>query len=140
MCDALNALPGVRTLWSCEGHALRPSRPYVVFEATMDLALQVQRMLHAENERGTLRYWWRQTANFQESGRLQWLIEAPSIPRWHFCPVVRRKVDAELIALATLLHSSPYFKHARKRRATVPPSSASGSTNAAEQLGSYDPL
>ncbi|AEA65729.1 hypothetical protein [Burkholderia gladioli] len=117
VCDALNAIAGVRTLWSCEGHAQRPSRPYIVFESSEAFAFQVHQLLESAMDRGALRYWWRMTANFRPSGRLQWLVEAPTIPSWHYWPIARRKIDAELLALATLFSASqddpsiPYAVH-----------------------------
>ncbi|WP_425953061.1 hypothetical protein [Ralstonia pseudosolanacearum] len=103
VCDALNRVAGVRTLWSCEGHAFRPSRPYVVFEAPESIALQVHRMIGDGHAGGKLHYWWNMTANFRENGELQWLIEAPAIPSWHYLPIVRQRIDAELLAFAALL-------------------------------------
>lgn len=103
MCDALNRIAGVRTLWSCEGHASRPSRPYVVFEAPKSTALRVHQMIGDGHAGGRLKYWWRMTANFRDSGQLQWLIEAPSIPGWHYLPLARIRIDAELLAFAKLL-------------------------------------
>lgn len=104
VCDALNAITAVRTLWSCEGHAFRPSRPYVVFEAPEATALQIHRMIGDGHAGGALTYWWRMTANFRDSGKLQWLIEAPTIPGWHYLPIARRKVDDELLTFASLLN------------------------------------
>ncbi|MCM2485649.1 hypothetical protein ACVCIC_01115 [Burkholderia glumae] len=102
VCDALNRIPGVRTLWSCGGHALRRSRPYVVFEAPEAFALKINRMLWLERHI-TLTYRWNMTANFKDSGELQWLIEAPGIPRGHYWPIARRRIDAELLTLASLI-------------------------------------
>lgn len=118
VCDALNAIPGVRTLWSCDGHATRPSRPYVVFESSEAFAFQVHQLLESEMDHGTLRYWWRLTANFRRSGGLQWLVEAPTIPTWHYWPIARRKIDAELLALASLfssIHDDPSIPNVAHR-------------------------
>lgn len=104
VCDALNAISDVHTLWSCEGHASRPSRPYVVFEAPETIALQIHRMIGDGHAGGALNYWWNMTANFRDNGQLQWLIEAPTIPGWHYLPIARRRIDAELRTFASLLN------------------------------------
>lgn len=111
---------------------MRKSRPYVVFEAPEEFALQVQRMLHNANAHGSLHYWWRQTANFQENGRLQWLIEAPAIPNWHYWPIVRRKIDAELIALASMIRVFGRFQRAGDSSAQVSINSISGMASRVE--------
>nr|WP_223965201.1 hypothetical protein [Burkholderia diffusa] len=104
VCDALNGIEGVRTLWSCEGHPFRPSRPYVVFEASESFALQVHWAIGPGHGDGSLRYVWWLTANFRDNGVLQWCIEPNChIPRWRYLPIARRKVDAELKRLAALL-------------------------------------
>lgn len=106
VCDALNSIVGVRTLWSCEGHAFRPSRPYVVFEASESFALQVHRLIGDGHAGGRLTYWWNMTANFGENAQLQWLIEAASIPRWHYLPIVRQRIDTELLTFAALINDA----------------------------------
>lgn len=104
VCDALNRIDGVRTLWSCEGHPCRPSRPYVVFEAPEPVALQVHRAIEATHVDGSLIYCWWLTANFRDNGVLQWCIEPNCrIPRWRFLPIARKSVDEELRRLAAVV-------------------------------------
>nr|BAO18874.1 hypothetical protein [Burkholderia sp. M701] len=104
VCDALNRIEGVRTLWSCEGHPFRLSRPYVVFEAPEPFALRVHRAIEAKHIEGSLNYCWWLTANFRDNGVLQWCIEPNCrIPRWRYLPIARKKLDAELRLLAAAL-------------------------------------
>jgi hypothetical protein len=106
VCDALNAVPGVRTLWSCEGHPIRESRPYVVFVAPKFFAWRVHRALVLASADGSLKYPWWLNAHFRDNGRLQWCIEPNCrIPRWKFVPVIRLLVDAELQRLAVLIRN-----------------------------------
>lgn len=104
VCDALNHFEGVRTLWSCEGHPFRPSRPYVVFEAPETFALRVHQAIEAAQFGGRLHYCWMLSANFRTCGQLQWCIEPNChIPRWRYLTIARRKLDAELWQLAATL-------------------------------------
>lgn len=109
VCDALNAIPEVRTLWSCQGHPERPSRPYVVFEAPERVALGVHQALGPGHGDGSLRYCWWLNANFRDNGQLQWCIEPNCrVPRWRYLPVARRAIDAELGRLAALIRSHTF--------------------------------
>lgn len=104
VCDVLNRLDDVRTLWSCEGHPFRTSRPYVVFEAPEQVAFQLHQMIHPESVDASLEYCWWLTANFRPDGRLQWCLEPNChISRLRYLPFVRRKVDSELVRLAALI-------------------------------------
>jgi len=49
LCDALNSLHGVFTIWSCERHPELLSRPVVTFVAPKELAFKVHRAIE---ERG----------------------------------------------------------------------------------------
>lgn len=107
VCDALNRLDDVRTLWSCEGHPFRVSRPYVVFEAPEAVAFRLHKKIHPESVDASLEYCWWLTANFRPDGRLQWCLEPNcNIPRWRYLPFLRRKVDAELVRLAALIETT----------------------------------
>lgn len=106
VCDALNSVPGVRTLWSCEDHPHRPSRPYVVFEAPEGFARQIHCALGPGYGDGSLRYCWWLNGNFRDNGQLQWCIEPNCrIARWKYLPVARRLIDAELLRLAALIRN-----------------------------------
>lgn len=75
VCDALNSIAGVHTLWSCEGHPELPARPYVTFIAPQETALRLSRLLGHGHGDGTLKYCWRLTANFRDDGSLQYTIK-----------------------------------------------------------------
>lgn len=53
-------------------------------------------------------YWWRMSANIRHNAERQWLIEAPSISGWHYFPIARRRIDAELRAFAALLNEAAW--------------------------------
>lgn len=106
VCDSLNRIPRVTTLWSCQGHPFRLSRPYVVFMAPESVALDVHRLLGAGDGAGALRYPWWLNANFRDSGDLQWCLEPNyRFPRWQYLPLARRTVDDELLRLAALIRT-----------------------------------
>lgn len=107
VCDALNSISGVRTLWSCEGHPNIPLRPYVAFECTQDFAFSVHKLLDAGHASAKLKYSWRITASFKDNGHLQYLIE-PNDTRirkrfWLIRNWKQAVMNEELLRLAELL-------------------------------------
>ena len=56
VCEVLNAIPGIQTLWSCEGHPERQSPPYVTFIAPQEIAFQVDQLLSPGRGNETLKY------------------------------------------------------------------------------------
>lgn len=110
VCDVLNAIPGVRTVYSCEGHINGVSQPYVMFEAPVDVALKIHNMLgiggHAD---GTLIfYWWIYHRFHENEGKVRYILEpldfriplSPwSIKSW----LLRLKIKDELKQLAKLI-------------------------------------
>ena len=107
VCSALNSLCGVHTLWSCEGHAIRSYRPYVVFVAEQRLAFRIHTAIECGHLSGFLKYCWATSANFRDDGTLQYTTELSDtrLRRWWFYPLMRGRVDAEIARLATLIHS-----------------------------------
>lgn len=75
LCDALNALPGVYTIWSCEGHSEVGSRPYATFIASSETAFAVHRAVSGDKSDAGLHYCWNLTATFRDDGTLQYTIE-----------------------------------------------------------------
>lgn len=75
LCDALNALPGVHTLWSCEGHPRHASRPYVTFIAPADTAFAVHQAIGKDHEAVGLHFSWNMVATFRDDGTMQYTIE-----------------------------------------------------------------
>lgn len=75
VCDALNAIPGVVTLWSCEGHPYRTTPPYVTFTAPQKTAFRIQQQLDHGIRNGQLQYCWWVVATFQDDGSLKFTIE-----------------------------------------------------------------
>lgn len=111
LCAALNSVPGVATLWSCEGHPTRHMRPYVVFAGPQPFAFALHRALcHPSPHAAALRFNWKLIANFRDNGTLQWILDpdderiaAPGlfgIPRW-----TRRQADADIAVLTTIVHA-----------------------------------
>lgn len=107
ICEALNQIPDVKTIWSCEGHPKDGHRPYVVFAAPQDVAFAIDRSLYYEKGR-ILRFTWRLIANFQDNGSLQWIIE-PNDVRFVSRSILgralwtRRQVDADILELARMI-------------------------------------
>jgi len=116
VCDALNAIPGVQTIYSCEGHPNRhgPSTPFVIFLAPQDIAFRLWQIVHYGGLRGELRYSWWLRADFLEDGAMQYKIESndgrltlPARTKWlgnlRYVPWTRNDMDAEMLRMAGLL-------------------------------------
>jgi hypothetical protein len=79
LCDALNAIPGVSTVYSCEGHWQRGYQPFVMFDAPNDIALRIHRLLGCgdggDDGHGTLGICWWLQARFNNEGTLRYILE-----------------------------------------------------------------
>jgi len=75
LCDALNAIPSVSTLYSCHGHPNRSAHPFVTFCAPPDVAFKIHRLLGPGHGDGSLQYCWWMRARFQDDGTMQYHIE-----------------------------------------------------------------
>jgi hypothetical protein len=75
LCDALNALPGVHTLWSCEGHPEDASRPYATFIADAATAFKVHGAIGPDSGKRGLTFCWYLVASFRDDGTMQYTIE-----------------------------------------------------------------
>lgn len=110
VCDALNAINGVRTVWSCEGHPEYNMLPYVVFVTTQEVAFNISRSIRAASLSGKqLFYNWEMTANFREDGSLQYMIK-PNDRRLNkkilfLSAWSQKKMDDELKNLAKTIES-----------------------------------
>lgn len=109
VCDALNSIQCVHTLWSCEGHPERPSRPYVTFIGPQETAFKIHQLLGPENGDKGLKYCWWLVAGFRDDGSMQYTIEPNDyrILEPHRLPFIRRwrktDMELELLRLAQLL-------------------------------------
>lgn len=114
LVDALNALPGVRTIASCQGHVTRISRPYVYFHCPPAVAEAMAARLHDLNmQDDTLSYWWHLTGAFNGEHRLCFSLKAPDLDhRRGFLKtflnyvVFRKKIDDDLRILADTLNKA----------------------------------
>lgn len=76
VCDALNSIKGITTLYSCEGHPWRPARPYVSFRCDEDKARKVNESVKTGRE---LTYVWWVTGNFTPDGEWIYCLEPNDI-------------------------------------------------------------
>lgn len=100
LCNALNSLPGVFTIWSCEGHPDRHARPYVVFVTDHSTAFGIHCAIQARPGLG-LRFNWGVTASFREDGSLQYVLEPHdyrvSVGSWRGWKFARRLDHGRLL-------------------------------------------
>jgi hypothetical protein len=75
VCDVLNAITGVQTFWSCEGHPERPMRPYVCFTAPTETAFKLDRLIGNGRGDGTLKFNWWLKAHFEADGSFRYVVE-----------------------------------------------------------------
>lgn len=75
LCDVLNAVEGITTHFSCEGHPRSAMPPYVVFSASSLLAQRIEAAIREAHRRRILQYIWRVTGYFNEAGRWLYCIE-----------------------------------------------------------------
>lgn len=104
LCDALNAVEGIVTLYSCEGHPRRPARPYVSFRAEVEVAYWIQEAI--KSCRNRLAYNWWITGHFNDKGAWVYCLEPNDVRfsrplRFGFLPNWRReRVDLDLRQIA----------------------------------------
>jgi len=116
VCDALNAIPGVQTIYSCEGHPNRhgPSTPFVIFLAPQGVAFRLWQIVQDGILSGKLFYSWWLRADFREDGTMQYKIESndgrlslPERTKWlgnlRYVPWKRNDMDAEMLRMAGLI-------------------------------------
>lgn len=110
VCDVLNRMPGVTTVYSCEGHWLRKQPPYVMFDAPQEAAFRIHQLLENGRAGGKTKInWWLQ-ARFQESGGLRYILQTndrrirENAPWWTSWPLwIRMNKDLERLA-GVLMH------------------------------------
>lgn len=111
VCDVLNSMLGVATVYSCEGHWMRGCAPFVMFDAPNEVALRIHRILDSGGGHGdgSLSFCWRLHASFQDDGALRYILEPfdvrlpPHKPNVFTQWKVWSQMDAELNRLANLL-------------------------------------
>lgn len=79
VCEVLNAIPGVSTVYSCEGHPRRPSPPYVSFKSGNEFALKVHKLLDTGSAGGKLKFLWMLTAAFDKDDEFMFTIESNDV-------------------------------------------------------------
>lgn len=116
LCDALNSLHGVYTVWSCEGHPNRGAAPFVIFVTDQATAFKVTSVIAADRDETGLHFNWWTTATFREDGSLQYAIKPddyriPSGTWWRFWPLPRWSQRVMMNDLARLAELVSQLKH-----------------------------
>lgn len=106
LVDALNAVPGVRTRASCQGHVFPGSPPYVMFEAPIAFASALERRLREDalSPKPRLPTLWTVEGIFDGEFQLRFFLIAPEYKRRTktLCMTFRKKrmiKDFDAIAL-----------------------------------------
>lgn len=109
VCEVLNSINAVETIYSCEGHPERNnSSPYVMFNAPVDIAFKVHQALDPQEGNNPLKFDWLLKARFNEDKTMTYIIESNDNriqgPRyWLFKRWDRKAMDAELLKMAEYL-------------------------------------
>lgn len=119
----MNATGQIITVASCEGHGTKSFRPYVYFEATVNVASDINKKLRNDYSlsNGQLHYYWHINGVFNKESSLMFLLESPDLDtacNSHILSFVkfflfRKKLDKDLLALKNLFVE--YAKVTRKR-------------------------
>ena len=111
LVDSLNAIDGVVTVASCEGHFFGGT-PYVYFKSSMQVAAKIERLLRetASSDQPIFHYDWIIKGLFNEEYELTYCLHSPGQDShaqnlfraaWLFV-VRRRRVDSDLTALSSV--------------------------------------
>jgi hypothetical protein len=110
LVEALNAIDGVCTIASCQGHFPRISDPYVFFSCSPRQAEAFAKRLDKIQLQGNLHHWWRLTGEFDGESRLCFVLRSPSLDREKGAlrtflnyVVFRKKIDNDLSLLSDML-------------------------------------
>ena len=114
LVDRMNGTGAIRTIASCQGHALQWKAPYVYFHAPVEVATAINRQLRELEYRDdpSLHFFWMITGHFNENHDLVFRLESPQQNKRagtlldQMTPVGlmnRRRLDADYLALALLI-------------------------------------
>lgn len=105
--DALNAVPGVETIASCEGHYSPGDTPYVWFSAPLPFVQALAKVLRDAPEQGIVHAGWHVTGAFDQDYRMKFELRAASYEReaWSlfgqgYRLLFRRRIDADIRCIA----------------------------------------
>lgn len=109
----LNAIDGIRTVGSCQGHVRLGKAPYVYLHASPALAGRIEMHLRQAEALGDRRLntLWTLEGMFNEEGILMFRLYAPAYDRQAFTlagqikklPCFRKKLNRELLSLAKVI-------------------------------------
>lgn len=112
VCDVLNAVTDMRTVYSCEGHprAFVPKKPFVMFKATAELAFGIHRMLAHGHGDGSLNFCWRLLAQFDDDASMTYTLTTGDVrvsdTRWRpFQEWTAKAMNRDLLQLSSLLRA-----------------------------------
>ena len=84
LCDVLNAVPGVRTHASCQGHIYPCNAPYVMFYGPLEVAAALEKRLRedAHSTRPALSTLWTVEGMFDGAYRMAFSLKPPRYARF----------------------------------------------------------
>lgn len=95
LVSALNAMPGVMTIASCQGHfaLFEPRMAYVYFQAPTDFALALFMQVDRADDEGRFNYWWQIKPVSHRRRGLGWRLGMEQ----RFFTISRQKQDLSLL-------------------------------------------
>lgn len=121
LVDRMNATGRIRTVGSCQGHALGQKPPYVYFRTSVHIAAAIERSLRniAACDERALNFLWVVEGCFNQDYKLAFLLYSPEQHRraesllslLPFGDIRRRRVNADLSSLAQIVEEAvlPYI-------------------------------
>lgn len=124
LVDVLNALEGVETVASCEGHCSPGDTPYVYFKAPVAFARTLAKELREAPEQGMVHAGWEITSVFNENYQLAFSLRSArhEMEAWStigqlYRLFFRRRIDADIRCIAALveLAGQHHFRDTEER-------------------------
>ncbi len=97
---AMNRTGLMRTIASCEGHWYRAMRPYVFFEASIQIGREFARLLHEDSiaQAPQLLYEWRLDPCFDQDYQIRFRLSSPQLDIQYYWRPARLWHDIEELA------------------------------------------
>ncbi|AVD70434.1 hypothetical protein CAY53_02195 [Desulfobulbus oralis] len=109
LCEALNAVAGVRTIASCQGHVCPCSPPYVMFESPLAFAAALEKALREDSMANLprLRVFWEVKGMFDGTYTLRFYLHSPDLAQstrhWFRLNLMEQRLKADFRVLTAII-------------------------------------
>jgi len=115
----MNATGVITTIASCQGHGFLGKPPYVYFKSSTKTAASIEQLLREATMLADARFKeaWVVEGRFDQNFELTFLLYSPayhemsySFMAFTFCGVFRKRLDSELLSLASIVEQAMLLK------------------------------